>query len=53
MTDEEYHDVADEDMDLLHESLEDLVENYSKDWEVEYSVSLSREVPGADPSLAS
>lgn len=39
MTDEEYHDVADEDMDQLHEALEDLVENFSKDWEVEYSVS--------------
>lgn len=39
MTDEEYHDVADEDMDRLHEALEDLVENFSKDWEVEYSVS--------------
>ncbi|EJT46665.1 hypothetical protein A1Q2_01308 [Trichosporon asahii var. asahii CBS 8904] len=37
MTDEEYHDVADEDMDQLHEALEDLVENFSKDWEVEYS----------------
>lgn len=41
MTDEEYHDVADEDMDRLHEALEDLVENFSKDWEVEYSVSYS------------
>lgn len=39
MTDDEYHEVADQDMDRLHEGLEDLTENFSKDWEVEYSVS--------------
>lgn len=41
MTDNEYHDVADEAMDTLHEGLESLVEDFGPpEWEVEYSVSL-------------
>ena len=41
LTDSEYHALADEDMDTLHEGLEVLCEEYapSTDWEVEYSVS--------------
>jgi frataxin-like iron-binding protein CyaY len=41
LTDNEYHDLADESMDTLHEGLEALVEDFGPpEWEVEYSVSV-------------
>ncbi|BEJ11774.1 hypothetical protein CspHIS471_0202340 [Cutaneotrichosporon sp. HIS471] len=38
LTDNEYHDLADESMDILHENLETLCEDFGPpNWEVEYS----------------
>ena len=40
MSASEYDEVADEDLDRLHESLEGVCEEYGQgEWEVEYSVS--------------
>ncbi len=47
MSQSEYERVADRDMNLLHENLEILVEQYTPDgaaWEVEYDVSLCGKV---------